>query len=131
MFFRCCGSEWNRPETKQVCKKCGKEVLAKEFEEWEKRWFGHFQCLTKEIGWDRKPCGRSWKSSWTWTIDNQIQPTKCKTCEASIMPYKLVSSQRIRLKLTVYLGRNRTKRYRRRGKKRNPIFHTCAQDALN
>ena len=68
-LFECCGSEWKGRETKVNCRKCGKEVIPTEFEELEERWFGHFECSTKEFGWERKPCGRRWKSSWTWTID--------------------------------------------------------------
>ena len=70
-LFECCGSEWKGRETKVNCRKCGQEVIPTGFEELEERWFGHFECSTQEFGWDGKPCGRKWKSSWTWTIDQE------------------------------------------------------------
>ena len=93
-IYRCCGNEWMRPYYKdsvKVCNQCEQIVDPIRWnEEWRKRWFGHFKCTAK-TGKSKKLCGRTWTSSWTWTVDNQIQTTKCKTCNSSTMPYQLVS----------------------------------------
>lgn len=94
-IYRCCRNEWMRPyynhNRVEVCNKCEEIVDPIRWnEEWIKRWYGHFKCTAK-TGKSRKPCGRTWQSSWTWTVDNQIQTTKCKACNSSTMPYHLVS----------------------------------------
>ena len=89
--YQCCGNEWTRPtyDDEQICYRCEEFVDPIEWDvEWRQRWYGHFKCMAK-TGKSKKPCGRTWTSSWTWTIDNQIQTTKCKTCNTSTMPYKI------------------------------------------
>ena len=93
-IYQCCGNEWMRPyyeDCVKICNQCEEIVNPIRWnEEWRKRWFGHFKCTAK-TGKSKKPCGRTWSSSWTWTVDNQIQTTECKTCNSSTMPYQLVS----------------------------------------
>ena len=57
----------------------------------EKRWFGWFECT----------CGRTWTSSYTWTVDGKKQPTQCMNCKKSMLPYQLVSSKYIILMFTI------------------------------
>jgi len=65
----------------EVCNICRDIVVPISLEEeWRQRWFGHFKC-TANKGKSKKPCGRTWTSSWAWTVDNQIQTTKCKACK--------------------------------------------------
>ena len=102
--FTCCGNEWKakliqlndqgrthylfKGEVKNVCKKCRRKVGYKYLTEWIKRWYGHFKCFGIISG---QRCGRTWTSSLTWTINNQIQSTQCKACSTDTLPYQLVS----------------------------------------
>ena len=104
-IYKCCGKKWKSKviqmkengklfyvsRRQQVCKnkKCKRKVGPLRTRNWEQRWFGHFKCMAKKSD---KRCGRTWKSSWTWTVNNQIQETNCKTCGTSTMPYQMVSS---------------------------------------
>ena len=87
--FSCC-TFWkriinaNEINNGQTCDLCHR-LVSPRIEEWSKRWFGSFKCT-------RTNCGRTWTSSWTWTVDNQIQTTQCLTCKTSVLPYQLVSS---------------------------------------
>ena len=87
-IFNCC-KKWKRavygsaPYAKQKCHKCYRWVFPI-IKEWTKRWFGSFKCT-------ERTCGRTWTSSWTWTVDNQIQTTQCQICKRSVLPYQLVS----------------------------------------
>ena len=75
-IFNCCRREWKRVvnpseiNIEQKCNRCRRWVSPR-LEEWSKR---------------------TWTSSWTWTVDNQIQTTQCQTCKTSVLPYQLVSS---------------------------------------
>ena len=88
--FNCCSREWKRivnpseVNIEQKCHRC-RGWVSPRLEEWSKRWFGSFKCTSRS-------CGRTWTSSWTWTVDNQIQTTQCQTCKTSVLPYQLVSS---------------------------------------
>ena len=102
-IFGCCGREWEvevtktyqrnkavyKP-TKTVCHRCDKNVGPRKIVDLEERWFGHFKCLAYRSG---GLCGRFWLSSWTWTVNNQIQTTKCKDCGANTLPFQIVSFQ--------------------------------------
>ena len=107
------------PKIEQTCKTCGQEVIATETGvEYRKRWFGHFECTKGLVGYNRRPCKRQWKSSWTWTVNNQIQTTKCQTCKTSTLPYQIVSSICSPYSVLNYEkqipGRNNKKRIERR-----------------
>ena len=90
-IFNCCNccKKWKRAvcidkiNAQQKCHSCHRWVLPR-IKEWSKRWFGSFKCT-------KRTCGRTWTSSWTWTIDNQIQTTQCQICKTSVLPYQLVS----------------------------------------
>ena len=105
--YTCCSRKWKskvflwgknekngknvyRPIRKQVCKnkRCRRNVAPIKIIDWEQRWFGHFKCMAKTSD---KRCGRTWKSSWTWTVNNFIQETNCKSCGTSTLPYQMVS----------------------------------------
>ena len=87
-IFNCC-KKWKRAlyidkiNDQQICYICQRWVLPR-IKEWSKRWFGSFKCTERN-------CGRTWTSSWTWTVDNQIQTTQCQICKISVLPYQLVS----------------------------------------
>ena len=89
--FNCCRREWKRIvnpseiNIEQKCNRCRRWVSPR-LEQWSKRWFGSFKCTSKS-------CGRIWTSSWTWTVNNQIQTTQCQTCKTSVLSYQLVSSK--------------------------------------
>ena len=107
-IYGCCDRKWKGELVKEfrngkfcfvplkkVCRNCGRNIGPHKIIDLEERWFGHFKCTAKKYS-DKKSrelCGRSWKSSWTWTVNNQIQTTQCKTCEADTMPYQIVSFQ--------------------------------------
>ena len=48
--------------------------------------------ITNELRCIQEGCGRTWTSTYTWTIDNQIQDSKCKDCLIDVMPYKIVGT---------------------------------------
>ena len=48
--------------------------------------------FTNELRCIQEGCGRTWTSTYTWTIDNQIQDSKCKDCLVDVMPYKIVGT---------------------------------------
>ena len=92
-IFNCCQREWKRvinpleTNMEQTCNSC-RRLVSPRLEEWSKRWFGWFKCTSKY-------CGRTWTSSCTWTVDNQIQTTQCQNCRTSVLPYQLVSYKNI------------------------------------
>ena len=92
-FCENCFKKWKRAvymhqiNDKQRCHNCSRWILPI-IKEWRKRWFGSFKCTART-------CGRTWTVSWTWTVDNQIQPTQCQDCRTSVLPYHLVSQARL------------------------------------
>ena len=83
------GNEKAPKEKRNVCKRCRKKLRPAENRDRKKRMYGHFNCTG--INAQGKRCGRTWTSSLTWTLNNQIQTTKCKACNTETMPYQLVS----------------------------------------
>ena len=125
-IFNCC-KKWKRAvymdqiNDKQRCHTCSRWVMPI-IKEWSKRWFGSFKCTARD-------CGRTWTSSWSWTVDNQIQPTQCQDCRTSVLPYQLVSQVQLFVNynsyeslpkdnpldyLTCFSGRTQEKRFGRR-----------------
>ena len=107
--YKCCNRKWKatfvqvrrwkeedgrkmyalQQEKRNVCKRCRKKLCPAEIRDRKRRMYGHFNCTG--INAQGKRCGRTWTSSLTWTLNNQIQTTKCKACNTETMPYQLVS----------------------------------------
>ena len=106
-IYRCCDKKWKAKliqveedgrikyvlnhsdlmRSRNVCNRCQRRVYPT-IRDWNKRWYGHFRCMGILR---RRQCGRTWTSSLTWTLNNQIQTTQCKSCNTETLPYQLVS----------------------------------------